>query len=267
MLSKHSYDIFFDLHGVLVQLEIVSRNYDRYLAQVLKPAGLDPHEVSILHNNAFTQWITAIYQVFDDFDNGMLDENEFIYQYKIIDKKWETFILKHVPEYYQQEIEPLIRTDKVEFESLAFGDPMLYPEVLPTLKELNKIPNIRLHIASSASKRHILGAVTRHKLHQYFQEFIGYDTVKAPKKSRTGLYFKKMLILTGANPKRSIFVGDSIEEAKLSKMFGIQFIMMDRDNTIDKEVRRENDLKIVNNFSELLPMILDILKEKIIIEH
>lgn len=267
LLSKLRYDIFFDLHGVLAQLEIVSRNYDSYLARVLQPTGLDPHEVSILHDKAFIEWITEITSIFDYFDKGLIDENEFMHQYKIIDKKWEAFILKHVPKHYQEKVKPLIRTDKVEFEALAFGDPILYPDVLPALKELSKISNLRLHIASSASKRHILGAVTRHKLHEFFQEFIGYDSVQAPKKSRNGLYFKKMLMLTGASPERSIFVGDSIEEAKLSKMFGIQFIMIDRNNIINYKDERDTTLKIVTNFSELLPIILDILKEKIVMEH
>jgi len=187
-LRNHWYDLFFDLHGVLAQLETVSRNYDSYLARVLLPAGLDPHEVSILHNKAFTIWITDIKSVFDNFDKGSIDETEFMHQYKTIDEKWERFILKNVPKQYQEKINSLIKTDKVEFEALAFGDPILYPDVLPMLKELNKIPNIRMYIASSASRRHILGAVTRHNLHKYFQELIGYDSVKAPKKSRYGLF-------------------------------------------------------------------------------
>ena len=76
-------------------------------------------------------------------------------EYKLIDAKWEKFILNSVPLEHKNAIKPLLRTSLVEYEALANGlYPILYPEVISVLTELVNISHLRMHIASSASSRH-----------------------------------------------------------------------------------------------------------------
>jgi phosphoglycolate phosphatase-like HAD superfamily hydrolase len=260
-LSKQRFDLFFDLHGVLADLEVVSKNYDDYLARVLLPTGIKRHEVSIIHRKAFTQWLEEINDLSKIVEENIFDPIEFVNKYRAIDKKWENFILKSVPKHHRESVGPLLDTKRVEYEALAYGAPVLYPEVLPVLEELKEISNLHMHIASSASSQHVKGAVDRHQLH-FFQEIIGYDTVKAPKKGKNGRYFKEMLALTQTNPKRAIFVGDSIEEAQLSLRFGMHFIMLDRESHINKNERNNLPYKVVDNLTEILPLIHLLLTKK-----
>jgi phosphoglycolate phosphatase-like HAD superfamily hydrolase len=253
-LSKQCFDLFFDLHGVLADLEVVSKNYDDYLARVLLPTGIKRHEVSIIHRKAFTQWLEEINDLSKIVKENIFDPIEFVKKYRAIDKKWENFILKNVPKHHRESVRPLLDTKRVEYEALANGAPVLYPEVMSVLEELKEFTNLCMHIASSASSQHVKGAVDRHQLH-FFQEIIGYDTVKAPKKEKNGRYFKEILALTQANPKRAIFVGDSIEEAQLSLRFGMQFIMIDREGHINETERNNLPYRVVDNLTEILPLI------------
>ncbi|MFX0182399.1 MAG: HAD family hydrolase [Candidatus Hodarchaeota archaeon] len=253
-MSQHRFDLFFDLHGVLADLEIVSENYNDYLVRVLIPTGIKREEVSMIHRKAFVQWLEEIYDLSKTEEEIVFDPVEFINKYSTIDKKWENFILSNVPKHHRESIRPLLDTKRVEYEALAYGAPILYPEVQSVLEELKEISNLYMHIASSASSQHVKGAVDRHQLH-FFQTLIGYDTVKAPKKEKNGRYFKEMLALTQANPKRSIFVGNSIEEAQLSLRFGMHFIMLDRESQINKIERNNLPYRVFDDLTEILPLI------------
>ncbi|MFX1505992.1 MAG: hypothetical protein ACFFDC_07740, partial [Promethearchaeota archaeon] len=88
-----------------------------------------------------------------------------------------------------------------------------------------------------------------------FQELIGYDTVKAPKKSKSGEYFRKMLQIIGAIPERVIFVGDSVEEAILTTKLGMKFVFIwRRSNPEFKEVQI-NKIDIIDDLTALIPIV------------
>ncbi len=114
-----------------------------------------------------------------------------------------------------------------------------------------------MHIASSASSRHVKGAIVLHNLNDFFKGLIGYDTVRAPKKASSGIYFKNMLQIANADPSRSIFVGDSIEEANLANKFGMEYIMVWRDSPFKEP--RNMEFRIIRNLTELLPIIKEIM--------
>ncbi len=117
-----------------------------------------------------------------------------------------------------------------------------------------------MHIASSASSQHIEGVITRNNLRRFFTKIIGYDTVEAPKKAQSGRYFKTMLERTNANPARSIFVGDSVNEANLANKAGMKFIMIWRKQTPSKQVNITQNYKILSNLSTLCSVIQNDIK-------
>ncbi|MFX0141100.1 MAG: HAD family hydrolase [Candidatus Hodarchaeota archaeon] len=254
-MNKHRIDLFFDLHGVLANLKAVSKNYDDYLARVLLPTGIKRQKISIIHRNAFSQWLEEIKDLSKTVEDMVFDPIEFVKKYRTIDKRWENFILKYVPKSHRESVRPLLETKRVEYEALVFGAPILYPEVQSVLDKLKEITNLRMYIASSASSQHVKGAIELHNLKKYFHEAIGYDTVGAPKKAKGGAYFRNMLKLTNADPKSSIFVGDSMDEAELSLKFGMYFILVDRENRIEISKKYQLPYEVVNELNEILPLI------------
>ncbi|MFX1282946.1 MAG: HAD family hydrolase [Promethearchaeota archaeon] len=260
-MGKHYWHIFFDLHGVLADVNAVNKNYQNYLIKILTPTGISLNEVKEIHEKGFKKWITDITHLFNEFEEWENDETSleaFMRNYKLIDWKWEEFILDFVPLKHKKSIRPLLNTSLVEYEALVNGPyPILYPEVNPLLKELKKIKDLFLHIASSASSEHVKGAVDLHNLRNFFINLIGYDTVRAPKKASSGIYFKSMLEITDANPSRSIFVGDSKEEANLASKFGMEYIMVWRD--FHSEESRNMGFRIIDNLTALLPIIKELI--------
>jgi phosphoglycolate phosphatase-like HAD superfamily hydrolase len=255
-LTKSSWDIFFDLHGVLADVNAVNKNYGNYLERILKPVGLSQERVLKIHQKAFRGWLASIIRLFDDQKEGLFDSGVFMRNYRLIDSEWENFILDFVPLEHRKSIKPLLKTSLIEYEALAKGPyPILFPEVSSVLSELMKIGNLRMHVASSASSHHVKGAVVLHNLNDIFKELIGYDTVKAPKKASSGIYFKNILDIVNANPRYSIFVGDSIEEAIFSRKLGMNFIMVQRERSSPKKMIENSHFKIVSNLNEIIPII------------
>lgn len=258
LLESH-WDLIFDLHGVLADVNAVNRNYGNYLENILVPTGMKREKVLKIHEFAFKNWITEITQLFNEFDGWKrrsASSEVFMRKYKLVDAKWEKFILKNVPLEHKNTVKPLLRTSLVEYEALAKGSfPILYPEVNSVLTELVKISHLRMHIASSASSRHVKGAVTRHNLKEFFQELIGYDTVKAPKKACSGEYFKRMLQIIETIPERAIFVGDSIEEANLATKLGMKFVLVWRKKNSEPQRTQKDQFEIINDLTALIPII------------
>ncbi len=244
--------MFFDLHGVLADGNAVIQNYERYLVSLLSPIGISHKKTRDIHKKAYSQWIKKVRRIIAESEGDLDDSNHFMTAMKSNDKDWEQFILQFVPFDQKMRIEQLIKTVNFEYEAMANSPvSILYPEVKTILEKLIKIPNISMHIASSASAQHIEGVITRNKLRRFFTQIIGYNTVEAPKKAHSGRYFKTMLERTNANPSRSIFVGDSVNEAFLASKMGMNFIMIWRKPTLPKQVNITLNYKILSDLSDL----------------
>jgi len=256
-LPESHWDLVFDLHGVLADVNAVDLNYLKYLENILEPIGMKREKIVEIHEFAFMNWITEITQLSNDYDKNENTNSEvFMKKYTLVDAKWEKFILNTVPSKHKIAIKPLLKTSLVEYEALAKGPyPILYPEVKSALTEIVKIDLLRMHVASSASSRHVKGAVVRHNLEDFFHELIGYDTVKAPKKARSADYFTRILEIIDTVPERIIFVGDSIEEANLTTQFGMKFVLVWRKKNSESEVIQKDNLIIIDNLTALLPVI------------
>lgn len=260
-MLESPWDIFFDVHGVLADGNAVIRNYESYLANLLTPIGITQKKIIEIHKQAYNLWIKEVRRINKESDGDPYNPIRFMEAMKSNDRNWEHFILNFVPLDLKKRIEPYIQTTRFEYEAMANGPlSILFPEVRTVLEQLESIPNISLHIASSASSHHIEGAITRDDLSRFFTKIIGYDTVEAPKNSNSGQYFKKMLELTNANPSRSIFVGDSVYEANLASKTGMKFIMIWRKPTPPKQVNITQDYQILTNLIDLCSIIQNDIK-------
>lgn len=259
ILHTSKWDLFFDLHGVLADVIAVNRNYNNYLADVLSSAGISREKAARIHEKAFRKWITEINMLFNDYDDlkkGSSDSEIFMKKYKMIDSVWEEFVLEFVSPENKNIIKPLLETSRVEYEALAHGPyPVLYPEVFPVLTKLSKIKNLHMHIASSASSKHVNGVIALHNLSGFFKRAIGYDTVRAPKKASSGIYFDTMLQITQANTSRTIFVGDSLEEANLALKHGMKFILVKREKFNTSKKLKKTQFHIVENLTAIVPIV------------
>ncbi len=224
--------------------------------------GIKRQKVFEIHEKAFENWaaeITRLYTKFDEWEKRGSSSETFMKSYKLIDAKWQEFILSFVPLEHKGAIRPLLETSLVEYEALANGSyPILYPEVSSVLTELVKIANLRMHVASSASSHHVKGAVVLHNLNEFFQKIIGYDTVEAPKKANSGKYFKNMLQIINAEPNKAIFVGDSFEEANLAIKFGMKFVLVWRNKISEQKEPQKDQFEIIKNLTALVPIVKEL---------
>ena len=116
-----------------------------------------------------------------------------------------------------------------------------------------------MHIASSASSRHVKCVVVRHNLKDFFQELIGYDTVKAPKEVRSAEYFTRMLQVIKTIPERVILVGDSIEEAYLATKLGMKFVLVWRKKDSEPKRIQKDQFETIDNLTALISIVKKIL--------
>ncbi len=259
-MPQTHWDLFFDLHGVLADVNAVNKNYQSYLEKILVPAGFSQDKVMDIHKKAFRGWLKGITHLFNKQEDGVFDSDSFLRDYHQIDNIWENLILNIVPLKHRDTIKPLLNTSLVEYEALADGPySILFPEVLSVLRECTKFDNLRMHVASSASSHHVKGAVILHNLSDFFQGLIGYDTVRAPKKASSGIYFKTMLQLVKANPEYSIFVGDTLEEANLATKFGMTYVMVKRKNSTSIIEPKNVSFAIIEDLTDLMPIIQELM--------
>jgi len=226
-MNPSNWNVFFDLHEVLVDIKKVPRCYEEHLASLLSKYGYSKEKIKNIHREAYKNWIvqfrklTSFYETSDDSD---------LFMEKIVeaDEEWRNIILKYIPKDDKDQFQEVLSTESLEYEAmLNCSCPITFPDTIPILNRL-KSQNYNLYIASSATSYHIRGFIDRYNLSKTFDYIIGVDTVKAPKKGKSEIYFKKMVKITNSIPKYSIFIGDSEEEAFHAINFGMSFIMVDR---------------------------------------
>ncbi|MFX0087098.1 MAG: HAD family hydrolase [Candidatus Hodarchaeota archaeon] len=250
------WNIFFDFHGVLADVTMVIRSYQYYLQRILRSIDIPKGKAIQIHDVAYRKWLNGINRISKEYDEGLLNSETFMQKYNQIDKDWELVILSYVPLERQKEVTPFLKTSILEYEALSNGKyPILYPEVVSVLSKLFLLKNLHMHIASSASSHHVKGALHYHNIDRFFKTIIGYDIVKAPKKARKGDYFRNMLKITRADPRKSIFIGDSLDEASIAKKCNMIFIMVDREEKNPTSITVDNSKFIVRDLTEIIEFI------------
>jgi len=245
------WNIFFDLHGPLVDVRKIIQNYEAYLITLLSPIGLSRRKIINLHRKALDRWLDKVNKISID-PKCEVDPNYFLTEMERIDREWELFILANIPKSKKIQVEAQIRTTNLEYNALAQGKvPVLFPEVHITLMELSQVSSLDLNIASSASSHHIRGVITLHNLEGFFKNLIGYDIVKAPKKGLSGIYYKKIIELTQATPLKTIFIGDSREEAEHSKKLGFKFVMVSREGKTFSDLKSNEYFDYVKKLDDI----------------
>jgi len=264
-MERNTWDIFFDLHGVLIDPEHVVKNYEDFLINLVAPTGIFKSDILKVYRIAHVEWVSAFEDINTGIDDYANEPERFMEKIAVMDYKWQQTILSAFPnKSHRDMIAPFLSTEFFEYEAMANGDPnTIYPDVLPALNSINEISQVRaLHVASSASSHHIRGAMSIvNSLSKHFKYFFGYDVVKIPKKSTSGLYFKVIQELAGSIPGRTIFIGDSFREARLSINRGMKFIMIDRFPAHEKQnVNSIPDITLINNLLDAIPLIRNIIE-------
>ncbi|MHA1791365.1 MAG: HAD family hydrolase [Promethearchaeota archaeon] len=248
------WNLFFDLHGVLADPKTVLTNYIIHVRRIFKRIGWDDDKIDAMSRPIFARWIKQ----HESLNTGTWDEKrineDFMNAMEKINGEFEKALLSHVPEKHVLSFKKKLNTLKFEHDAMLKGElDVFYPEVESVLSSLKAIKGVKIHVASSASASHVKGALRSRNIQKYIDKIIGHDTVKAPKKSLDGIYFKRMLELTHANPKHSIFIGDSDSEKKLAINLGLAFVMIIRDEK--ERLRQQEELsqeEIAGVFADLV---------------
>ncbi|TXT61102.1 MAG: hypothetical protein BAJALOKI2v1_50070 [Promethearchaeota archaeon] len=249
------WNIFFDLHEVLIDLKKIPKCYDNYLINLFSKYGYSEDKIKSIHKEAGNRWITQFKKLNSTF-NKTNDPDSFMDKKNEIDEEWISILLKYIPKKERGRVRKSLVSEIVEYRAMKNNNiSLLFPETLPVLKIL-KSHNFRLFIASSASSYHIQGFIDKYELQGLFDAIIGVNTVRAPKKAQSNDYFKRMLKFTGSTPNYSIFVGDSEEEALHAQNVDMEFIMVDRKNSYSKN--DEYAFAIIKNLYEIIPIIAKI---------
>ena len=75
-------------------------------------------EVFKIHKFAFENWIEEITRLTNEFDESekwSTNSEVFMRKYKLIDAKWEKFILESVPLEHKNGIKPVLKTSIEEY--------------------------------------------------------------------------------------------------------------------------------------------------------
>ena len=221
------WSLFFDLHGVLIDIADLNFYYTSYLQKILKKAGLSSEKVKDLHDFAFKNWVREFRRI-NSADSQVHDSDQFMAEMAKIDKDWSAVFLKQVPHSMQRSIAKELAAPVAEYRAMAEGNRKgIFPDVMEALNCLKK-DGFSMFIASSASESHIRGTLELNEIGHFFNRVFGYDVVRAPKKANHGFFFKEMLRITRSQGGHSIFIGDSIKEASLSMEHDMHYVMVDR---------------------------------------
>ena len=94
-MLESSWNVFFDLHGVLADGTAVIQNYERYLVSLLAPIGISHKKSRDIHKKAYSQWIKEVRRIIAESEGDLDDPNNFMTAMKSNDKNWEQFSLEH----------------------------------------------------------------------------------------------------------------------------------------------------------------------------
>ncbi|MHA2000004.1 MAG: HAD family hydrolase [Promethearchaeota archaeon] len=254
-------DIFFDLHGVLIDIATVGGFYEEYLQEILVPLGMTRQQINSIHARVQVAWVRAFRALNDVPDGEVHDVDAFLSKIKKINDDWNNGILSQIPEDLRDSIRDKFHTFTLEYNVMSrVTKSTLFRDVERVLEELSRIDGIVLHVASSASSYHVRGTLEGQGIAGYFTSIFGYDTVSAPKKAPHGYYFEQMIKISGAIPEKSIFIGDSLEEATLSKKFGMRYVMVNRNS---KNIENRNyDFPVITELRDILPIVENLIKRR-----
>lgn len=239
--------LFLDLHGVLVQTQVV---FDRYkeltVDHLINNFSLSEEDAMSRYDQAFQLWETT---AFDYLKNPFKKKmgKEFLSFLEYCDKLFPQYLYQDLDTEECQDL----RTRPFEYK-IAAKVPSLYPEVAQTLKNLSS-NGYPMYIASSSHSSHVRGMIESNNLDQYIEGYFGFDTLAATK--HTLKYYRNMLKRASADAGSSFMIGNSIHEVLKPRKLGMKTIHINRERKVPHDVKKLADKSI--NDLQSLPILLD----------
>lgn len=150
------------------------------------------------------------------------------------------------------EIEELVKIYRGKSDEITIQNTVLFEDTIETLKTI-KEKNISVGIVSSRMGSRIDKILKYLNCRDYIDYIIGYEHVSTHKPNPEGLF--KALNHFKCNKEDVLYVGDSYIDAKAAENGQVDFIGVTTGTTTQKDFEEYNNIKIVNNLSEILEVI------------
>jgi HAD superfamily hydrolase (TIGR01509 family) len=164
---------------------------------------------------------------------------------------WEKLCIGNVPKQFAVSDIPQCRQDVGEVASELFENVRLYENAKSTLEAMTD--HAKLAIVSNTRSHLLHPVLNRHRIDTVFSSIITQEDVIKPKPHPEGLF--KTMELLNADPKRTLFVGDSDKDLEVARHGGIDsalFYPAEHEQLYDlDQLRSYNPTHIVRSFREL----------------
>lgn len=200
-----------------------------------------------------------------DMDGTLIDSNDLVIKiYESLVEKYPSIKdLNEIPKPellakgYPEILEILYGTIRLDLipiiydihEYLSLNYIKAYPKTIETLKYL-KNNNFKIFLVTSELRHITINELRDLNILNYFDEIVAFEDVTNPKPNPEGI--NKIITKYNLNTNETIFVGDSISDAKAAKLANIKSIYM---NWHNDESRISAFYYTFNNFDDLLKYI------------
>ena len=149
-------------------------------------------------------------------------------------------------------INEFVRVYRVKSDEITIQNTVLFEDTKKSLKSL-KEKQIKIGIVSSRVGSRIDKILEHLNCRKYVDYIIGYENVTTHKPNPEGLL--KSLEYFNCNKEDVLYVGDSYIDAKAAENSHIDFIGVTTGTTTQKDFNEYNNIKIVDNLSDILEVI------------
>ena len=233
-MNNKKFTLFFDLHGVIVNSEVMIANYKSILVEIYKKYDISEDQSIKYHNSGLKLYLNLISKI----KELNLIKEDFILAMSNADLEWDNLMQNFVINSRALELE----SRNIEYLAGQVKN-ALYRDAEEVLKYLTGY-----FIASNSHSTHIKGLLEGAEISSLSDYFIlGWDKMKSFK--NTDYYFEKLKNYSITN--ENIMIGNSDEELYYAQRNGFKTILIKREYKVDERFIIEPDL-ILNNLKNII---------------
>lgn len=223
-----SLTIFFDLHGVLANTELLQRQYINIIEKIYSDLGKNKIEVK----NIQKQILEKLSVELGRLHASPLRDIEFtnaIFRYKTeMDRLYkESLSWRQL----RNKKSKLLTAESFDYMTSSTIN-SFYPDALEELNKFLVDPDIKVYFASNSSSNHIKGALEAAgflgKINQ--DQILGWEVIQCAKFTQS--YYTRLRKYAG-DSSQFIMVGNSSDEVINAKKAGFQTVTIQRQENID----------------------------------
>ena len=220
--------IFFDLHGVLANTELLQRQYIKIIEMIYSSVGKNKIEIK----NIQKQILQKISIELDRLHTSTLKDEEFtnaIFRYKNeMNRFYKTFLVGNQLQHRKTKLLTAINFDYVTSASIN----SFYPDTQQEFKNFLVDPDFKVYIASNSSSVHIAGALEAAGFLGKIKkdQVLGWEKIKCAKSTQD--YYTR-LKKYAIDSSQAIMVGNSSDEVLHAKKAGFQTVTIQRHENLN----------------------------------